>query len=438
MCEEVQKLLEILKNKKIEVLYIGNKCRNDLHNNFHQSNKISFDNGIEIIVNVTADKIQEIFSNSRAFIENDCKKVIVTFGGVDIKISTASSKVSKSELQSFLDTHRSKCDFTINTVMQDVNGKYIDYNYVYRNKKISAAKDIEGKIIRIIGNGRQKFETEPIRIFSAFRLMSQLSYDIDNQTIKNISSSLTCLDKLSSRLLAKEMNDLILGKNIKATLELMIAMGVANQKINNVVKKEKTIFFKWVSEVPTEQLEKLEKFNNNIKYYNDDLKIEAWSILLESLGEEKARECLESFYPLNQDDIEKVIWIINHNELIDSENMKIDILKAKTQVIETNGQMYYRDIIKRVGRLYSILYGDEYKKKSKNLMDAFCSRPYFIEQLKHQEDDLVKMTKIDTGEWVSQVQNKIIHKIVHSPKMPKNDDYNKIVDETIKDVVNLS
>jgi tRNA nucleotidyltransferase (CCA-adding enzyme) len=82
---------------------------------------------------------------------------------MDIISDDKKNKIEKPEtvIAKNLDEDRERRDFTINTIVQDVKGDYLDYIYTYRNKKISAINDIKNKVIRAVGNPKQRFEEDP-------------------------------------------------------------------------------------------------------------------------------------------------------------------------------------------------------------------------------------------------------------------------------------
>src|SRR5574344_91225 len=163
MVEEAKVVLQLLNKRGFEAFYIGGKCRTDLDNLYHRSSKRPV-HDVDIVTNATPDEIKKLFPQHKeqgiAF-----SVVVIKFAECMFEIATyrkdnydmdkvkRSSKIVKPTVvkAGSLDEDRARRDFTINTVAQDANGKYIDYTYSYKNKTISAMTDISKKTIRCVG-----------------------------------------------------------------------------------------------------------------------------------------------------------------------------------------------------------------------------------------------------------------------------------------------
>ena len=102
-------------------------------------------------------------------------------------------------------------------------------------------QDIKSGLIRAIGNAKQRFDEDPLRILRAFRFMSQLGYEIEKQTLKVIENNIKLIQKIPHERIGMEMNKLILGQNANNTLKLMKKMGFFNLTINNSIKNQQML-----------------------------------------------------------------------------------------------------------------------------------------------------------------------------------------------------
>lgn len=428
MNQEAETIIGLLQKKKFEAFYIGGKCRNELNNKIHNE-KLNIKD-IDIITDAKPEDITKIFPNNKIQ-GNFLKVVVVNFGGHEFEIATFNNEQkNKKDLINSLDIERENRDFTINAIIQDIDGEYIDYNYKYRNKKISAIQDIKDKTIRAIGNPQQKFKDDPIRILRAFRIMAELGYTIENQTLKSIEKSLNLMQDIPYEQINNEMNKLILGLYASKALTLMKEIGMFDVILFNPLENMEVSFLSGLKEIEDYSiLDKLNFENENIT------KIEAWTVLLKPLGSEKAKDNLKKLHMLYLSDILKVQWLIDYFDLIDSEDLRNDIFKAKTGIVKVQGLMCLRDLILRLNKI-RVQLNKDYKEKSKKLMDAFCSRPYFDNQLKLVDEDFIKIGNDESGAWLESAKEKLLYKLINTESFPKEEDkYMELAQEAVEEAI---
>ena len=112
-------------------------------------------------------------------------------------------------------------DFTINTLMIDRNGKFIDL--------MNARDDIENKIIKCVGNTDIKIKEDSLRIIRALRFSSDLDFKLDDELIFSIEKYKSNLKNISSKRIEKEISKV---KKIDKFNNL-----ISYFKINNYLKK---------------------------------------------------------------------------------------------------------------------------------------------------------------------------------------------------------
>ena len=429
MYQEGEAILSLLNKKGYDAYYIGGKCRNELHNINHPSKKVEIKD-IDIITNAKPEEISNIFTRSKLRGES-FQVVAVNFGGYEFEIATYrkdiydkekiknSKKIVNPEtiIAKSLDEDRERRDFTINAIAQDLEGNYIDYSYKYRNKKISAIHDIEQQIIRVIGNARQRFEEDPLRILRAFRFMAQLGYEIESQTLKAIQSNLELIEKIPHERISLEMNKLILGKYADSALQLMKEIGMFDITVYNSIRKENISFLKELKLIG--EFSVLDKLNS--KSNPNITEIEAWTVLLKPLGEEIAKKVLLDLQALNNDGIEKVSWLIKYFDLIEADDLKNAIYNARTGIVKRLKLMCMKELVDRLYNIHYTLKGKEYKSICDNLLYTFRFRPYFEEQLKITGEDLIEIAgEEEPGPWINLAKEKLIYKLVNAEKFPKD------------------
>jgi tRNA nucleotidyltransferase (CCA-adding enzyme) len=443
MLESAKVVLSLLHKRNFEASFIGGKCRVDLHNEYHPTEKIELKD-IDIVTNAQVEDIKSIFPNSDVRGES-FQVVVVKFGGHEFEIATYRKDIynsedlkgdkiarPKTEVAKDLDEDRSRRDYTINAIAQDIEGNYNDYVYSYRNKKISSMRDIKDKLIRAIGNPKQRFEEDPLRIIRGFRFMSQLGYEIEKQTLKAMSNNLFLMEKIPHERISGEFNKLLVGKHVASTLKLMQEIGVFQLKVFNGIKNQNVVMLPALNTMAEEDFNVLETFNRNNLLLSH---IEAWTVLLKQLGKDKAKENLESIYPISQVDIEKVEWLIDHFDLIDEEDYRNAIFKARDGIVDRMKLMCMRELLKRLCKIRTVL-DPEYKDKAHKLIEDFCARPYFHEQLKVNGDELMTIANEKPGKWINTAKEKLLFKLINSNRFPKEQDkYMELVHESIEEAL---
>lgn len=448
MYEESKAIVTLLHKRGFEAHFIGGKSRNELHNQYHPESKIDVKD-IDIISNAKFEDVKVIFPNCTARGES-FQVTIVEFGGFEFEIATYrkdiydqaelknSTKTVKphTEIAQNLDEDRARRDYTINAIAQNIDGEYIDYVYQYRNKTISGMQDVKDSLIRAIGNPKQRFEEDPLRILRAFRFMAQLGYDIEKQTLKAIQTNLTLIEKIPNERISMEMNKLIMGKFASKALMLMQEIGMFKISIYNSLKKEKNIFLPGFDSLTKSDFEIADIYMSKLTIKQMAYPIDVWVLLLRSFGTEGARTNLESIYPVNLNDIEKVEWIIQYWDLIDSDDMKNDIFKARTGIVTRYKLMCLRELLKKLCKLRVVLERDKYEKRAIALIDTFCSRPYFHEQLKVNGEQLIEIGNEPAGAWISVAKDNILVKLINCEKFPKEEElYMRIVQEAVEQTI---
>ena len=129
-------------------------------------------------------------------------------------------------------------DFTINAMFMDCEGNVIDY--------FGGGKDIHKGIIRCVGNPRDRFKEDPLRIIRAFRFACTLGFEIDYDTYWEMfgDKKLLLNESLSTDRIKTEIN-----KGLMAAPEKMVHYLCCNkhEMLDVLQKKEPKFRFELVS-----------------------------------------------------------------------------------------------------------------------------------------------------------------------------------------------
>lgn len=108
-------------------------------------------------------------------------------------------------------------DFTINAMAYNEESGLVDI--------FGGLADIENKTIRCVGNAKERFGEDALRIMRAIRFSAQLGYTIEEQTKEAIRELAPTLQKISVERIQVELTKLITSPN-PDTLRLAYEMGV--------------------------------------------------------------------------------------------------------------------------------------------------------------------------------------------------------------------
>lgn len=101
-------------------------------------------------------------------------------------------------------------DFTINALAMDQDGEIIDL--------FDGMQDLSDQVIRAVGNPKERFHEDALRMMRGVRFASQLDFSIETQTLSAIQAFHSLLEKISVERISIEFTKLLLGKNRQAGL----------------------------------------------------------------------------------------------------------------------------------------------------------------------------------------------------------------------------
>lgn len=103
-------------------------------------------------------------------------------------------------------------DFTINAMAMTKNGEIVD--------PFHGIKDLEKKVIRAVGNPNERFLEDPLRMMRAIRFMSQLDFELEDDTFIAIKGEVKWLNEISIERVAKEFEKTIAGYAVHRALKV--------------------------------------------------------------------------------------------------------------------------------------------------------------------------------------------------------------------------
>lgn len=205
------KAIEMLNNAGYEAYAVGGCVRDAIMN-------IEI-NDFDITTSATPEEMQQVFKNERTY-ETGIKHGTITFvyENENVEITTyrldgeyEDNRRPKSvEFTKSLENDLKRRDFTMNAIVYNNSEGYIDM--------FGGIEDIKNKTIRAIGNPKDRFNEDALRILRAIRFASKLGFEIEENTKKAMLECKHLLHNISGERIAAEINKFVLGSNVKKAI----------------------------------------------------------------------------------------------------------------------------------------------------------------------------------------------------------------------------
>jgi tRNA nucleotidyltransferase (CCA-adding enzyme) len=212
MFENALKLLNIIESKGYKAYIVGGFPR-DLY-----LGRRTID--IDICTNATPKDLKEIFESSK--MTNDkYGSISLYYRKIRFEITTFRQDIeyinnrrpSKFKYIDDLKEDLKRRDFTINTLCIDKDGNLLDL--------LEVKRDIDNKLIKMVGNPRNKLKEDSLRILRAIRFATVLDFDLDNELKKYIRKHGHLVKQLSYYRKKEELDKIFTSPNIKKGIALL-------------------------------------------------------------------------------------------------------------------------------------------------------------------------------------------------------------------------
>jgi len=182
-------------------------------------------NDIDITTNATPKEIKEIFEDS-CLPNEDYGSVTVVWRGVRFEITTFRKEIEylnnrKPVEIRYIDdlmTDLLRRDFTINTICMDSDGNILDY--------LDGRKDIDNRIINTVGDAKDKFIEDSLRILRAIRFATILNFELSDEVKRAIIDTRYLLKKLSYYRKKSELEKIFTSPNKNNGIKLLLELGL--------------------------------------------------------------------------------------------------------------------------------------------------------------------------------------------------------------------
>lgn len=119
-----------------------------------------------------------------------------------------------------LDDDLSRRDFTINAMAYSASAGLVD--------RFGGVDDIKRRTVRCVGEPRERFTEDALRILRAFRFAAKLDFSVEPETLRAAFELKNRLRLISAERIAEEFRGILASPRCSGILELMISGGVAD------------------------------------------------------------------------------------------------------------------------------------------------------------------------------------------------------------------
>jgi len=186
---------------------------------------------IDITTSALPEEVMEVFDN----VKETGKKygsVTVIIDGFKYEVTTFRSdgeyrdnrRPQSVEYTKNLNSDLNRRDFTINALVMDSDHKIFD--------NFNSKDDLDNKIIRTINDPLKRFEEDSLRILRAFRFVSKIGFDIEENTLEAMKQLSGLVKNISIERVMVELNKIFRGKYRNKALKYMIETGVDKELYN--------------------------------------------------------------------------------------------------------------------------------------------------------------------------------------------------------------
>ncbi|MEH7491044.1 CCA tRNA nucleotidyltransferase [Neobacillus niacini] len=252
-------VLKKLESAGFEAYFVGGSVRDFLLNK-----EI---NDVDIATSATPEEVKRVFSKT-VDIGIEHGTVLVLYQNQSYEITTFRSEAEYEDYRrpkevSFirnLEEDLQRRDFTMNAIAMDKEGNLID--------PFQGQISIKNQVIQTVGKAADRFQEDALRMMRALRFVSQLSFDIEEETRKALIDLVHLLDNIAVERKYAEFDKLLCGDNRKPAIQLLLQTNL-HSYLPGLSKQE-------------------DKINLMLEYKLDKLnKREMWALLVYCLKIEK-------------------------------------------------------------------------------------------------------------------------------------------------------
>lgn len=187
----------------------------------------------------------------------------------------------------------SRRDFTINALAEDLNGEIIDI--------FGGVSDINNKIIKAVGNPKERFKEDALRMLRAFRFSARYGFEIEPVTLEAIKELKEETKLVSGDRIREEITQILMTDNVFKTFSLMYEVGILQ-----IILPEVANLYGVEQNHP---YHKYNVFEHTMRAVENSFKspIIRWTMLLHDIGKPVVRETVDGIDRFHKHNIHSIV-----------------------------------------------------------------------------------------------------------------------------------
>lgn len=320
--KEGQFILDTLESNGFEAYYVGGSVRD-----YCMGKSVG---DIDITTNALPKQIEALFKHTiDVGIEHGT--IVVVINKTPYEVTTYRTETTYSdfrrpdsvEFTTSLKEDLARRDFTMNAIAMDKHFKLYD--------PYDGQSAIEDKEIITVGNPDERFNEDALRMLRALRFMSQLQFDLNEDSYNAIKKLVSNVQHISVERIVQELKKLYKGINIEASKRLLIESDMYKYIpfFNRVGKDDlkKSVVHTLNNEIIIQLLfNDSVSFKNELKLSNEDKKYINTSIQLYDDLKNKLETVIVA-YKYDTMLLKNMLKILSDNSALNI-NMEDDLLEA--------------------------------------------------------------------------------------------------------------
>ena len=210
MYNSALEILNILHDNGFEAFIVGGFVRDKL---------LGINNeDVDIITSATPEDISNVFHinitdnyGSIKFNYNNYNYDITTFRKESNYIDNR--RPNNIEYVNSVKEDLKRRDFTINTILIDKDGNYVDY--------LNGIDDLNNKLIKSVGDADVKIKEDSLRILRALRFMTLYNFTLEDSLLSSIKDNKDLISNLSFDRIKKELDIIFTSSNVNLFFDMI-------------------------------------------------------------------------------------------------------------------------------------------------------------------------------------------------------------------------
>lgn len=433
--KEIKDIVKKVETEGFEAYLVGGCVRNLLM-------KIPV-NDWDLATNGNPEKIEKLFKD--AYYNNDFGTVGIPLKDKSVvEITTYRTEVGFSNKRhpdkvkwgKTIEEDLQRRDFTMNAIAMSLNSNGIEFIDPHDGQK-----DINERIIRTVGNPAERFKEDALRLMRAIRFASQLDFDIDEKTGREIKKDAELIKEISNERIRDELFKILASENPLKGITLLKESGLLKYILPELLEGVD------VSQVRPGRHHTTDVYTHNVmsmKHCPSNNPIVKFAALLHDVGKPQAKgedkDGLVTFYNHEISGAKIAYEICQRLRISKKDTKKITTLIRwhMFSVNENLSDAGVRRFIRRIGEenvadMMDLRIGDRLgggtqtaeswrlKKFKERVAGEMAPKPFAITDLKINGNDLMKELSLKPGPKIGKILESLFEEVDQDMKKNKKE-----------------